>query len=60
MRGRALGTGGRPMVMVTTPWVLPPRPSLGATDTVQVVVGQSLPGEKQDLNFVNAGVTYHW
>jgi hypothetical protein len=29
--------------------------------TQTAVLGQGvLPGEKQDLNFVNAGVTFHW
>jgi hypothetical protein len=25
-----------------------------------VITGNRLPGEEQSLNFINAGVTYHW
>jgi hypothetical protein len=31
-----------------------------ATSMPVLTAGPLLPGEKQDLNFINAGVTYHW
>ncbi|MES1186330.1 MAG: porin [Myxococcales bacterium] len=31
-----------------------------ATNMPVLTAGPLLPGEKQDLNFINAGVTYHW
>lgn len=41
-------------------WYGAPRSAPDASGNPAVIDGTLLPGEKQDLNFVNAGVTYHW
>jgi hypothetical protein len=42
-------------------WYGAPRSTLDPnTMAPRVTDGTLLPGEKQDLNFLNAGVTYHW
>jgi hypothetical protein len=41
-------------------WYGAPRSAPDASGTPVVIDGSLLPGEQQDLNFVNAGVTYHW
>jgi hypothetical protein len=35
-------------------------PNSDASSGTAVLAAGVLPGEKQDLNFINAGVTYHW
>jgi hypothetical protein len=42
-------------------WYGAPKSTLDPTTGNAVLLdGSLLPGEKQDLNFLNAGVTYHW
>ena len=41
-------------------WYGAPKSVLNANGVPMLADGTLLPGEKQDLNFVNAGVTYHW
>lgn len=41
-------------------WYGAPATTLDATGTEVFAGGRLLPAEKQDLNFINLGVTYHW
>lgn len=41
-------------------WYGAPKSVLDASGAPTLADGTLLPGEKQDLNFFNAGVTYHW
>ena len=41
-------------------WYGAPKSVLGPDGAPTLADGTLMPGEKQDLNFLNAGVTYHW
>jgi hypothetical protein len=41
-------------------WYGAPKSVVGPDGTAVLADGTLMAGEKQDLNFVNAGVTYHW
>jgi hypothetical protein len=41
-------------------WYGAPKSVVGADGTPVLLDGTLMAGEKQDINFINAGVTYHW